>query len=146
MELSLEFDNTLAAYGAARERLDALFRAGCLSADTSSELELIVEEVLVNIISYAYAAPGEGRVSLDARVDPNAVTLVFRDFGAPFDPLARRPPDLDVPHAERPIGGLGIFLTTELASEVAYERRDGSNVLTVVKSLSLGALDAKENP
>jgi anti-sigma regulatory factor (Ser/Thr protein kinase) len=91
--------------------------------------------VLVNIVSYAYAAPGEGRIRVDARIDPDAVTLVFSDDGAPFDPLARARPDLDAPHAERPIGGLGILLTTELASHVAYERRDGSNVLTVVKSL-----------
>ena len=37
--------------------------------------------------------------------------------------------------ADRPIGGLGVFLTTALASDVAYERRDGANVLTVTKRL-----------
>ena len=144
MQVSLELDNTLPAYETARERLEDLFREGGVSADAANELELIVEEVLVNIINYAYPAPGAGRVRVDARVGPDAVTLVFRDEGAPFDPLARDVPDVDAAFEERPIGGLGIFLTTELASSVTYERSDGSNVLTVVKLLSAGARGAKE--
>ena len=146
MEISLELENTLPAYESARERLEVLFRDGGVAPDTANELELIVEEVLVNIVNHAYPAPGEGRVQVDASVDASAVTLVFRDEGAPFDPLARDEPDIDAPFENRPIGGLGIFLTTELASRVMYERRDGSNVLTVVKLLAGGAHDAKENP
>jgi anti-sigma regulatory factor (Ser/Thr protein kinase) len=144
MELSLELENTMPAYEVARDRLEALFRAGGISTDTANELELIIEEVLVNIISYAY--PGDGRVFVDARVEPSAVTLVFRDHGAPFDPLDRETPDLDASIADRPIGGLGVFLTMELASTVTYERRGDANVLTVVKELDYGAHDAKENP
>jgi anti-sigma regulatory factor (Ser/Thr protein kinase) len=135
MKISLELANTMADLEVARERLSDLFADGRLSAETAGELEIIVEEVLVNIVSYAYAAPGEGLVYVDARVEPSAVTLVFRDNGAPFDPLARLGPDLDASIADRPIGGLGVFLTTELASRVAYERRDGANVLTVTKTL-----------
>jgi anti-sigma regulatory factor (Ser/Thr protein kinase) len=146
MEVTLDLDNTMPSYEVARERLDELFRAGGVPAEAAGELELIVEEVLVNIISYAYPAPGDGRIYVDARVDPTEVRLVFRDSGAAFDPLARTAPDLDAVLDDRPIGGLGIFLTTELASHVGYERRDGSNVLTVVKSLESGAHDAKETP
>ena len=135
MRIRLELENTMADFEVARQRLSDLFAAGRLSVETTGELEIIVEEVLANIISYAYAAPGEGLVYVDARVEPSAVTLVFRDTGAPFDPLARPGPDLDAPIADRPIGGLGVFLTTELASRVAYERRDGANGLTVTKTL-----------
>jgi anti-sigma regulatory factor (Ser/Thr protein kinase) len=146
MEISLELDNTMPACESARRQLDDLFRSGGVPPDLSGELELIVEEVLVNIVNYAYPAPGAGRVAIDARLDDEGVTLVFRDHGVAFDPLARDIPDVDESFESRPIGGLGIFLTMELASRVCYERRDGSNVLTVVKRLDGGAHDAKEEP
>jgi anti-sigma regulatory factor (Ser/Thr protein kinase) len=135
MEITLELANTMADFEVARERLNELFAAGRLTAETTGDLEVIVEEVLANIISYAYPDEDEGPVYVDVRVDPSTVTLVFRDRGAPYDPLARPDPDIDAPIADRPIGGLGVFLTTALASDVAYERRDGANVLTVTKRL-----------
>ena len=36
---------------------------------------------------------------------------------------------------ERPIGGLGIFMTKKMMDDVTYENRDGSNILKLVKNL-----------
>ena len=135
MELELQIGNTHREYEPARDRLVAFFEESGLGADAVAELELVLEELLVNVISYAYAEEGEGRIFVRARVDPDAVSLEIRDSGAPFNPLECEAPDLDAPVEERPIGGLGIFLVTQMASRVDYERRDGSNVLTVVKAI-----------
>jgi anti-sigma regulatory factor (Ser/Thr protein kinase) len=95
-----------------------------------------VEEIFVNIASYAYA-PGEGPAALRVeRSDrPPAVTLTFRDRGLPYNPLAREDPDVSSLAEDRQIGGLGVFLTKQFMDELRYEYRDGQNVLTLKKRL-----------
>ena len=100
------------------------------------QIDLVVEEVFVNIASYAYKDKA-GKVWIDCMLDSNKefLTIVFMDEGVKFDPLERPDPDVDAPIEEREIGGLGIFLTKKLMDEVKYERRDGKNTLTLIKKL-----------
>ena len=59
--------------------------------------------------------------------------MVFSDDGRAFDPTTEvAAPDITASAEERSIGGLGIFMVKKMAKSVAYERRDGRNVLTVV--------------
>ena len=133
MELRLEISNSPDEYEPARDRLLELFHSAGLSDETVGELEIILEELLVNVISYAYDEPGTGKILVSATVSGSSVTLEFRDRGREFNPLERETPDLDADIEDRPIGGLGIFLVTELASSVTYERVGDENVLRVLK-------------
>lgn len=133
MEVRFEISNEKSEYEPARDRLIEHFRAAGLSDDAVGELELILEELLVNIISYAYDEGSAGKIRIAASVDGSTVTMEYRDRGRAFDPLEREAPDLDAEIEDRPIGGLGIFLVQELASSVTYERIDDENVLTVVR-------------
>ena len=63
------------------------------------------------------------------------MTITFVDHGVPYDPLARTDPDVTLSAAERDIGGLGVFMTKKLMDDVAYEYRDGQNILTLKKNL-----------
>jgi len=58
------------------------------------------------------------------------------DDGRAFNPLEVPAPDLSLAMRDRPIGGLGIHLLRELADEVKYERRDGTNRFLLTKRLS----------
>ena len=117
---------------AIESRLEA---AGC-PLKTLMEISVVVEEVFANIAMYAYT-PGTGRadVRMDISGDPAVVTIRFADRGIPYDPLARKDPDLSLPAEEREIGGLGIYMTKKLMDEVRYEYRDGQNILTLTKKL-----------
>ena len=53
----------------------------------------------------------------------------------PYDPLARKDPDVTLPAGVRDIGGLGIFLTKKLMDDVQYTYQDGRNILTLKKKL-----------
>ncbi len=130
-EVRLEFPNLESEYEPARDRLIDLFRDSGLSPEAIGELELILEELLVNVISYAYDEPGTGTIHVSASVQGKAVTLEVRDRGCAFDPLGREAPDLDADIEDRPIGGLGIYLVRELATSVTYERVGDENVLRV---------------
>ena len=100
-----------------------------------NKIDLAVEEIYINIAHYAYA-PGTGQVQISCGVDNNVLTVIFRDSGKPFDPLAKKDPDITMSAEERDIGGLGIFLTKKFMDSVTYEYTDGRNVLTISKNLS----------
>lgn len=133
MDVRFEIPNLSSEYEPARDRLLQLFQAAGLSDESVGELELILEELLVNIISYAYDEPGTGTIQISAGVDGSSVTLEFRDRGREFNPIEKDTPDLDADIDDRPIGGLGIFLVMELASSVTYERIGDENVLRIVR-------------
>ncbi len=100
-----------------------------------NEISLVVEEVYINIIHYAYEDKGgDAVVGLDADQASKTLTLSFTDKGPEFNPLLKEEPDLNEPADTRPIGGLGIFLVRKIMDECAYERKDGCNVLTIKKA------------
>ena len=67
--------------------------------------------------------------------DPKTVTIQFEDSGVPFDPLAKKDADTTLSADEREIGGLGILMVKKSMDQMAYERRDGKNILTIQKKL-----------
>lgn len=133
MEVRLKISNSPDEYEPARDRLLELFQSAGLSDEMVGELEIILEELLVNVISYAYDEAGTGTIEVTAIVNGSSVTLELRDRGRAFNPLERETPDLDADIEDRPIGGLGILLVTELASSVTYERVGDENVLRILK-------------
>ena len=57
------------------------------------QIEVSVEELFVNIASYAYS-PGSGTatIAVNLVLEPRAVEITFTDHGIPYDPLARPDP------------------------------------------------------
>ena len=99
------------------------------------QIDIAVEEIFVNIASYAYES-GDGKAVISvSTTDDNAVHITFTDMGIPYDPLAKEDPDITLSASERQIGGLGIFMTKKIMDEVKYEHRDGCNILKLVKKI-----------
>jgi len=97
------------------------------------QIDVAVEEIYVNVASYAY---GEkiGPVTLRVvEVAPRTVSITFEDKGVPYDPLAKPDPDVTLSADERGIGGLGIFMVKKSMDDMIYEYRDGMNILTLIK-------------
>lgn len=98
-------------------------------------IRLAAEELVVNIVDYAYPEGGDDYLDVEIERDEERITLCFRDGGVPFNPLDQPPPDLSLPMDQRPIGGLGFFIVTKKMDSVTYEYTGGENVLTVMKKL-----------
>ena len=114
---------------------ECLEAAGC-PMKTQIKIAVAVEEIFVNIASYAYAPEtGTATVRTELSEDPAAVTIRFADYGVPYDPLAREDPDIHLPPGERGVGGLGVLMAKSLMDELRYEYRDGQNILTMKKNL-----------
>ena len=99
-------------------------------ADELEKLDLVLEEILVNIARYAYPA-GNGAAEVAFAPDgPGKLYVEISDWGNDFNPLDVEPPDFSRGLAERPIGGLGVFLVRSLVSNIAYRREEDRNVLS----------------
>ena len=93
------------------------------------KMELVCEEALVNIISYAYPK-AEGTVTIDCEKKPCSFEIILRDRGVAFNPLnVVINPQTDTPISIRRVGGLGIFLMRRSADEISYQRLGEENVL-----------------
>ncbi len=84
------------------------------------KLELGLEEMLVNIISYAY--DGTGYVWVRTSAEGDTFRLELADHGKHFDPLEKDRRHTDgVPDIDQEEGGYGIFLVKKNFSFVGYE-------------------------
>ena len=101
---------------------------------TSMQLELVIEEIFVNIASYAYHPEiGLATFCIEFEENPAAVKMTFLDKGKPYNPLEKDDPDTTLELEERDIGGLGIFLVKNNVDEISYEYADGKNILRMKK-------------
>jgi anti-sigma regulatory factor (Ser/Thr protein kinase) len=109
--------------------------ANGLSDDDRFAINLVLDEVVINIIKYAYGDDREHGIEVALHLDGETLTIDVRDDGRPFDPLALPPPDLDLPIEKRPIGGLGVFLVRSTMETVRYRRDGDRNVLTMTRTM-----------
>lgn len=118
--------------------LDELAARSALPADAVVDMQVALDEVLANVVSYAHPEGGAGRIRVVIAARPDALEAEVTDDGAPFDPLSAGAPDRDAPLEHRKIGGLGIHFVRSLMSEVRYRRVGSRNVL-VLRRLLRGA-------
>ena len=98
------------------------------------QLDVAVEELFVNIASYAYGdKTGIADITIEL-LPGQVVQITFRDSGIPYNPLEKPDPDITKPAEEREIGGLGIYIVKKSMDEVLYRYEDGQNILTIRKA------------
>ena len=95
-----------------------------LDKKKSYRLRLAVDEIATNSIVHGYDEVGlKGVLNIRANMDEKSLKIILEDEGNPFDPRNVPPPDhKDLPIEERPIGGLGVYLTLKGVDEFLYER------------------------
>ena len=113
----------------------ACARAG-LDANTTFDLRLATEEVVMNVIEHGYAGMTPGPITLRIRRDGRQIVVTVEDDAPWFDPSSIRPADPDAPLDRRSVGGLGWHFVTQLMDQTRHERRHPhGNRLTLVKRL-----------
>jgi len=106
-----------------------------LDMELQMNLNLVMEEMVSNIIFYAYPEGISADIELTAESDGHELSFVLSDKGKAFDPTLKDDADPNVNPAEREIGGMGIFIVKNIMNEVTYQRLDGRNLLTLKKRL-----------
>jgi serine/threonine-protein kinase RsbW len=126
---TLTVPGELDSLAAIREFVDRAATSAGLDRKAGYRLRLAVDEIATNIVTYGYdRAQRRGDIRVEANSDEGWLTVTLEDTGVLFDPTATEPPgNLDDPLEERPVGGLGIFLTIRGVDDFRYEQRDGRN-------------------
>ena len=98
-------------------------------------MNLVLEEVLVNIVNYAYDNDdGTIDISYDINKENRTVKVTIKDSGKAFNPLDAQDPPLHQSASERKVGGLGIYIVKNLVDDIKYSRVDEHNVLEFSKN------------
>jgi anti-sigma regulatory factor (Ser/Thr protein kinase) len=133
--LRLHFRNDLGELPRAAKEVEQFGAERLLPRTVVSRINLALDEVLTNVISYAYEDDGTHEIEVHLEVEDEDVVVEVTDDGRPFDPLSVAAADIDLSLEERPIGGLGIHLVRRVMDHVEYRRDGDSNVLTMRKRI-----------
>ena len=102
-----------------------------------TQFNLVVEELFVNVASYAYKENENGKckISINYDKDKQEVKLSMEDNGIKFNPLEKEDPDTTLSVEDRKIGGLGILLVKKNMDNIEYKYEDNKNILILSKNV-----------
>jgi serine/threonine-protein kinase RsbW/sigma-B regulation protein RsbU (phosphoserine phosphatase) len=131
--LNLTIHNDLAEISRIAPIIDAFCADNGLGDELAHAVNLSLDELLTNTISYGYEDAGRHEIQVDLSVASGGLTVRLRDDARAFDPTEAAEPDLDADIDERAVGGLGIHIVRAMMDDIRYSRIDGHNLLTLIK-------------
>jgi serine/threonine-protein kinase RsbW len=132
-KMMLELRNDVAELARLSDGVDAFCSDNALSSRLASSLNLVLEEVVVNVINYAFDDDHPHVILVELQLEGDHVQGQVSDTGAAFDPLSVPSPDLTLDLEQRTVGGLGVHFLRELTDSVSYTRKNGRNYLCFEK-------------
>jgi anti-sigma regulatory factor (Ser/Thr protein kinase) len=135
-QISLTLKNDIAEIERLSQSLEVFGRSHQLPEDFLYAVNLALEEILTNTISYGYADAAEHEITVELRLQQGELTAEIADDARPFNPLAAPEADVNSPLAERRVGGLGIHLVRKFMDAVEYRRERDKNLLIMKKRLA----------
>ena len=127
--------NQIGELSSLAEKIDELAEEWELSPALAMNINLVIEEAVSNIIFYAFTNNGKHEIGISVSLNNSQLTIKITDNGIPFNPLSQQQPDITLPAEERPVGGLGIFLISQIMDNMHYIRQKNQNILTLIKSI-----------
>jgi anti-sigma regulatory factor (Ser/Thr protein kinase) len=115
--------------------LQEFWSAAGLPPEQTVVFELALEEIFMNVVMHGSVCVSVPRVEVSLLLADGGVILTVEDNGPEFDPLTLPQPDLKANLADRPIGGLGVFLVRQLMDAVSYHRVGACNRLAMSKRI-----------
>jgi sigma-B regulation protein RsbU (phosphoserine phosphatase) len=131
VEQRITIKNRMSEIAAVNEKFEAFAEEFGIPATTAMKFNVIFDELLNNIVTYAYTDDGGHDIEVRMGLAGKRLTVTVIDDGVPFNPLSEEAPNIAAPLEEREIGGLGIHLVRNLIDDVSYQRRIGKNVMTL---------------
>jgi serine/threonine-protein kinase RsbW len=106
-----------------------------LTAISISRINVCLDELFTNIVSYGFEDDLEHKIEFTLNCDNNSVIINIKDDGMAFNTLEKVDPDFPANVESAKIGGLGILIIRKLMDNVSYERKQGKNILTMIKDI-----------
>ena len=132
--LEVSLVNDLREIAGVAAKIDDFCAAQALAPQIAYAVNLSIDEILTNTISYGYDDDEQHRIELVVRLEDAGLIVVIVDDSRAFDPSLVQQPDHEAPLEDRALGGLGLFLVQQMMDGVDYQRRDGCNVVILTKN------------
>jgi serine/threonine-protein kinase RsbW len=118
------------------EKIEAFALEHHIGQEKIFQVNLVIDELLTNAISYGYPEDGEHQIAITLALQPAQLVITIIDDGAPFNPILEAPQvELDASVEERKVGGLGLYFMHSMMDGLDYRRQDGQNCLQLTKQL-----------
>lgn len=132
--LEISLVNDLREIAGVAARIDEFCAERNYAPQIGYSVNLSIEEVLTNRISFGYQDDEPRRIEIILRVEGEELVVVLVDNSTPFDLSAVAVNDVEGETLEDdPLAELGLFLVNQMMDRVEYRRQSGCNVLTMVK-------------
>ena len=135
-EYSFELKSNLSELDELCRHLETFGQKTGLSKKFVFEVNLVLDELFTNIISYGFDDDGEHSIKVTITPENGGLCLCIEDDGKPFNPVEFEAPDVSCSIEECKIGGLGIHIIRKLMDDICYERCEDKNVLKLKKVLA----------
>ncbi len=129
-------ENNLAELERLAEYVEQFGEAHCLSPKDVFQVNLALDEVVTNVISYGYEDSENHKITVTLVLTDGILRITVIDDGKVFNPLHIPSPDFCTPLEDKEIGGLGFHFVRKVMKHIAYERSGNQNFLTLDKELT----------
>lgn len=116
-----------------RQRVACWAEEAGLAETAVHALQLAVDEACTNAIEHGYNGRPDGRVEVEATFRTDAVTVIVRHRGSPYDPVRHRPVNLTQMVQGCRVHGYGLHLMERLVDEIVFRLRDGASEVCLTK-------------
>lgn len=99
------------------------------------EMNLALDELFTNIISYGFSDQQEHTIKINITIEGDQLQMRIEDDGVPFNPLESKTPEFQCGIEECKIGGLGIHLIRKLMDDIQYQRVADKNILVLRRKI-----------
>ena len=130
---SFELKSDLSELKILNQQLNKFGQISGLSEACITDVNICLDELFTNIASYGFVDDLEHIIRFTLHLDNNVLMLNIEDDGIPFNPLEKKDPEIPAELIDVKIGGLGIHIVRKLMDNIYYERKDGTNKLTLIK-------------
>ena len=138
--LELSITNDLVEIDRVNEAFEGFAEKHSIPMPIVFKVKMVFDEVLNNVISYAYEDEQDERthaIDIEIGISSTRLLIQISDDGKPFNPFGAGAPDTKLALDERELGSLGIHLVRSVMDEAGYHRKIGRNIVTLAKNLEI---------
>ncbi|MCX6152485.1 MAG: ATP-binding protein [Ignavibacteriales bacterium] len=129
------FSNNINEITRLGEIIDDFGKSYNLPATLINTINLSLDEIITNTISYGYSDDSVHQILLKLEISDGYIIATVQDDANLFNILESTEVKPDIPLDEKPIGGLGLHLVRTLIDEIKYERKENKNITILKKKI-----------
>lgn len=130
---SIKIRNKISEMPKIIDHFESFARDNNLSNVSVQKFNIVLDELLNNIISYAFKDDQGHHILVKFQLKYLRLIITIEDDGIPFNPFRTESPDTELSITERNLGGLGIHIVKNLVDEYHYIRQSNRNVINLIK-------------